>query len=54
MVFITRSRNDNGCLTIRGGVALDVAFGESFCPLLRQRWMNTRALGEKLFAIASW
>lgn len=33
MVIIVRSRNDNGCWTIRGGVALDLLLGERFARL---------------------
>ncbi len=43
MVIIARSRNDNGCWTIRGGVALDLLLGESFSPILGRRLLNSRA-----------
>jgi hypothetical protein len=40
MVIIARSRNDNGCWTIRGRMAEDLAQGESFSPILRGRVLS--------------
>jgi len=43
MVIIARSRNDNGCWTIRGREALDSVLGESFSPILRGRVIHARS-----------
>jgi hypothetical protein len=44
MVIIARSRDDNGCWTIRGRMVLDLAQRESFSPILRGRLINSRGV----------